>query len=168
MSDKNLHSKSGERKMIKDNLKLTGEVNIVVTDKDGNTVDSRTIPNLVVKSGRDFIASRMIGTSKAVMSHMAIGTDNTAAVANNTTLGTEVERNALSSSAVGTGGDENIVTYVATFGPNEPVANAAVVESGIFNDVTSGDMLCRTTFPVVNKGTDDTLTITWAITINAA
>jgi hypothetical protein len=154
--------------MIKDNLKLTGEVNIVVTDKDGNTVDSRTIPNLVVKSGRDFIASRMIGTSKAVMSHMAVGTDTTAAVANNTTLGTEVERNALSSSAVGTGGDENIVTYVATFGPNEPAANAAVTESGIFNDGTTGDMLCRTTFPVVNKGTDDTLTITWAITINAA
>jgi hypothetical protein len=154
--------------MIKESLTLKGNVKLVLTGPDGTIKEDKEIPNLVVKSGRDFIASRMIGTSKAVMSHMAIGTDNTAAVANNTTLGTEVERNALSSSAVGTGGDENIVTYVATFGPNEPVANAAVVESGIFNDVTSGDMLCRTTFPVVNKGTDDTLTITWTITINAA
>jgi hypothetical protein len=154
--------------MIKESLTLKGNVKLVLTGPDGTIKEDKEIPNLVVKSGRDFIASRMIGTSKAVMSHMAIGTDNTAAVANNTTLGTEVERNALSSSAVGTAGDENIVTYVATFGPNEPVANAAVVESGIFNDVTSGDMLCRTTFPVVNKGTDDTLTITWTITINAA
>ena len=154
--------------MIKDKLKLTGEVNIVVTDKNGKTIDTRTIPNLVVKTGRDFIVSRMIGTSKAVMSHMSIGTSNTTPVANNTTLGTEVARSTLSSSTVGTGGNENVVTYVASFGPNEPVANAAIAESGIFNDGTTGDMLCRTTFPVVNKGTDDTLTISWAITINAA
>jgi hypothetical protein len=26
-------------------------------------------------------------------------------------------------------------------------------------------MLCRTVFPVINKGTNDTMTITWAITI---
>ena len=154
--------------MIKDKLKLTGEVNIVVTDKNGKTIDTRTIPNLVVKTGRDFIVSRMIGTSKAVMSHMSIGTSNTAPVANNTTLGTEVARSPLASSTVGTGGSENVVTYIASFGPNEPIANAAIAESGIFNASTAGEMLCRTTFPVVNKGTDDTLTISWAITINAA
>lgn len=154
--------------MIKENLKLTGNVKLVVTDKDGKVKNEKEIPNLVVKSGRDFIASRMVGTSSDVMSHMAIGTGSTAVDASDTTLETEVARVSLSSSAIGTGGDENVITYQASFGPEVPTSNAAVVEAGIFNDETTGDMLCRTTFAVVNKGTDDTLSITWTITINAA
>lgn len=154
--------------MIKENLKLSGNVKIVVKDKDGKVKNEQEIPNLVVKSGRDFIASRMIGTSADVMSHMAIGTGSTGELAGDTTLAAEVARVVLATSAVGTGGEENIITYQATFGPGTPGSSAAVVEAGIFNDGSAGDMLCRTTFAVVNKGTDDTLSITWTITINAA
>jgi hypothetical protein len=28
-------------------------------------------------------------------------------------------------------------------------------------------MLCRTVFPVINKGASDTLTVTWKVTIEA-
>jgi hypothetical protein len=154
--------------MIKENLKLTGNVKMVLTDKDGNIKSETSIPNLVVKVGRNFIASRMIAATADVMSHMAIGTGSTAAGAAQTVLVTEVARVALTASIVGADPDQNVVTYTATFNPGTPGSAAGVVEAGLFNASTDGTMLCRTTFPVVNKGTDDTLSITWTITINAA
>jgi len=47
------------------------------------------------------------------------------------------------------------------------ISTGAVVEAGIFNNGTigQGDMLARTTFPVVNKGADDILAIEWTITL---
>jgi len=41
-----------------------------------------------------------------------------------------------------------------------------LTEAGIFNASTSGNMLCRTKFDVVNKSATDTLAITWVVTIS--
>jgi hypothetical protein len=43
-----------------------------------------------------------------------------------------------------------------------------VTEAGVFNAATGGDMLCRTVFDVVNKAADDTMAITWTVTLAAA
>ena len=72
--------------MINEDLKLRGDVAIVLKDKDGNVKDSREIHNLVVSAGLEFICSRMAGTSAGVMSHMALGSDTTAAAAGQTDL----------------------------------------------------------------------------------
>ena len=101
----------------------------------------------------------MTGSGNTTMSHMAIGTNNTAAALNNTTLGTESARVALTSSTT----TANVVTYIATFNPGTPSAANAVVEAGIFNAGSGGELLCRTVFDVVNKGTLDTLSITWTV-----
>ena len=37
----------------------------------------------------------------------------------------------------------------------------AVTEAGILNASSSGTLLCRTEFSVVNKGSADSMTITW-------
>ena len=37
---------------------------------------------------------------------------------------------------------------------------------GIFNDDETGTMLCRTVFAVVNKAANDTLSVTWTVTIS--
>jgi len=58
--------------MINDNLKLRGDVAVVVKAKDGKVKDSREIPNLVVSAGLEYICTRMAGTSAFVMSHMAV------------------------------------------------------------------------------------------------
>jgi len=137
-----------------------GEVSIQVFDKDGKLKEKTVIPNLVVQAGRDFIASRIEGVTDAVMSHMAVGTDNTAAANGDTTLGAEVGRVALDS----TGVSNNIVTYTATFPAG--TGTGALTEAGVFNDASAGDMLCRTTFSVVNKAAADSMIITWAITIS--
>jgi hypothetical protein len=72
--------------MINENLKLSGELSIVLKDKDGNVKDTRDIKNLVVNGGLAFIISRMQGTDKAVMSHMALGSSTTATAGDQTDL----------------------------------------------------------------------------------
>jgi len=149
--------------MIQDGLKLKGRLNIVVTDPSGNIKDEREIDNVVVNDGKDFVASRMIGTASTVMSHMAIGTNSgsTAAAVGNTALDTESARVTFSSSPSVT---DNDVTYVANFAAGTPSSATAVTEAGIFNASSGGTMLCRTVFNVINKGSQDALTITWTVT----
>lgn len=149
--------------MITDNLKLKGRVALELRGKDGQVKETREIDNLVVNAGLDFIASRIEGTTKAVMSHMALGSGTTAAAAGNTDLESILgSREALDSTTV----TNNEVVYVSSFEAGD--ATGAVTEAGIFNAVTAGDMLCRTVFSVVNKAADDTLSVTWTITISAS
>tara|TARA_R110002111_G_scaffold252127_1_gene316775 strand:- start:141 stop:599 length:459 start_codon:yes stop_codon:yes gene_type:complete len=152
--------------MINENLKLSGQLNIVLTDKAGIVKEQREVKNLVVDAGLAYIISRMLNTSKSVMSHMALGSGTTAAAASQTDLVTTLgSREALTSSTI-TGSNSEKVVYVATFDAGD--ATGAVAEAGVFNAATSGDMLCRTVFSVVNKQADDTLSVTWTITLAAS
>ena len=145
--------------MINDQIKATGELQVVLTGPDGKVKETKTIPNLVVTTGKNFIAGRMVGTPTA-MSHMAIGAGTGAAAAGDTTLGSELGRVSLTSgSATGA-----VVTYVATFGAGVGTGN--VTEAGILNASSGGTLLCRTVFGLVTKGADDSLSITWTITIS--
>jgi hypothetical protein len=149
--------------MINDNLKLRGDVAIVVKDKDGKVKDSREIHNLVVSSGLEYICSRMAGTSANVMTHMAVGSGTTAASAGQTSLVSALgSREALDSTTA----SSNTITYVSSFEAGE--GTGAVTEAGVFNASSGGTMLCRTVFAVVNKDADDTMSITWTITLTAS
>jgi hypothetical protein len=91
---------------------------------------------------------------------MAIGTGSTAAAASNTALGSQAARTTLTSTTV-SGAD---VTYVDTFAAG--TGTGAITEAGLFNASSSGTMLCRTVFSVVNKGASDSMTITWTVTVS--
>ena len=93
---------------------------------------------------------------------MAIGSADTAAAAGNTALATELNRIALTTD----GGtvSTNTVQYDASW--TSAAAAYAIKEAGIFNAATGGTMLARTTFAVINKGTDDTVSISWTITVS--
>lgn len=145
--------------MLNDQLKVTGDVVVEIIGADGQIKDRREIKNLVVATGKTFIAGRMVGTP-TVMSHMAVGSGSTAAATGDTTLSSSLGRVALTSAT----SSSAVVTYVATFPPG--TGTGAVVEAGVFNDPTTGTMLCRTVFAVVNKGVDDAMSITWAITVS--
>lgn len=149
--------------MIKDTLKLKGELTIVVKDKDGKVKETRKEKNLVVNAGLTYICSRMTSTSASAMTHMAVGSGTTAASGSQTDLVSILGvREPLDSST----SSSNTVTYTSSFEAGE--GTGAVTEAGIFNASTGGTMLCRTTFPVVNKGANDTMAITWTITLSAA
>lgn len=141
-------------------LKAKGSLKVVLTGKDGQVKEEHFFDNLVVTTGKNFIASRMVGTSAAVMSHMAIGSSGTAAAAGDTALGAELGRVALASSSA----SGNVVTYTATFPAG--TGTGAVVEAGLLNAASAGTLLCRTVFAVVNKGADDAMSVTWTVTVS--
>ena len=140
--------------MINDSLKLTGALSI---SKNGVVVQETD--NLVVTAGKEWVADRM-NDANTVMTHMALGTGTTPAAAGDTTLDSELDRNTLSSTTVST----NTIAYGCTWPAGD--GTGAITEAGLFDAVTAGDMLARTVFSVVNKGSSDSITITWTITIS--
>jgi len=148
--------------MINENLKLSGQLSIVVRDKDGNVKEERTEKNLVVTTGLTYIASRMKDATATAMTHMGLGSGTTTEAAGQTDLTTLLgSREALDSTTA----SSNTIAYVASFEAGD--ATGAVTEAGIFNAASGGTMLCRTKFNVVNKAADDTMAVTWTITLAA-
>ena len=158
--------------MINDNLTLTGALTIALNDEVVQETN-----NLVVTSGKNWVAKRMAGQDSN-MTHMAIGTGTTAAAASQTALVTELERNALTVS----GGtvSSNTVQYAATYGAGD--GTGAITEAGIFDTVGSkvDDIAVTaggsgyTSAPTVNVAGSATATATisggvvTAITVTAA
>ena len=147
----------------KDTVALTGQLTISI---NGEIV--KTVKNLVVTAGKNWVASRMNAASAGVMTHMAIGTGTTAAAVGQTALVTEVARVALTTS--GGSVSNNVLTYTATIPADTPdvtaPATAAITEAAVLNAASSGTKLCRTVFTAVNKGELDTMTISWDVTIS--
>ena len=141
---------------------MTGDLSIKKYNKENKLVQEINVPNLVVTAGKQYIAAKVVGytgSSSNVMSHMGIGTTATVPVQTNTTLNNQIARVSLDSFSV----SGTIVTYSATFGPG--VGTGSVVEAGIFNASSGGTMLCHTVFPVVNKDANETIVITWNISV---
>ena len=143
-------------------IKLTGCLDIVLTDALGNIKEKRHVPNTVVTGGKELIAERLVTQSISIghMTHMALGSSNSspanAGAVDIVLVGT---RQTLTPSRSGA-----IITYQCTFGPT--VSTGTIQEAGIFNAATGGTMLCRTVFGTITKGASDTLAISWTVTIN--
>ena len=144
--------------MIIDDLQLTGALQISLNNEIVHQCD-----NLVVTAGKNWVAGRFKdGSIPDEMSHMAIGSADTAPAAGNIALATELNRIALTTD----GGtvSTNTVQYDASL--TSAAAAYAIKEAGIFNAATGGTMLARTTFAVINKGTDATVSISWTISVS--
>lgn len=146
-----------------DLINMKGELQITKKNEVTGAIEQITVPNLVVTVGKEFIAASMLKTtsnSPAAMTHMAIGTGSTAPAAGDTALGTPAgTRQTITGSVTGA-----VVTYSATFAAG--VGTGAITEAGIFNASTGGTMLCRTVFSAVNKGANDSIAITWNVTVS--
>ena len=142
--------------MINENFKVTGAVKIT---KNGEVV--REIPNTIVTAGKNELASLITGNGTA-FGYMAVGTGTTSVVAGDTTLETELDRNATTVS--GGTATSNTIEYETVWNAGD--GTGSITEAGIFNAASSGDMLARTTFSAVNKSASDILTITWTVTIS--
>ena len=153
-------------------LQLTGSLSIVLLGEDMKLKQEIYVPNTIVTTGKDHIASRLGATTVPTkMEYMGIGTNATSVVPGDDDLIAEVGSRIQMS---GTSGQNSVsvlnstVTYSATFPPDNPPATQEIREAAIFNAGTlgTGVMLCRTVFPIVTKQTGDTLTITWAVTVS--
>lgn len=143
-----------------ENVAVKGSLKIHRYNEDNTLVEERSVNNLIVAVGKEVIAARLVGNTLPLFSHMAIGSSNTAATTAQTTLGTELGRVTLDSSTRTT----NAIAYIATFPAG--TGTGTITEAGIFNNVSTGNMLCRTNFNAVNKAAGDTIVITWNVTIS--
>ena len=146
--------------MIIDDLEITGALKI-----SHNNEIVHQCENLVVTAGKNWVASRFKdGSIPDEMSHMALGSGSTAAAAGNTALGTELASSRIALTTDGGTVSNATVQYDATWSSSHEAY--VIKEAGIFNHASAGTMLARTVFDVINKGTDDTVSITWTITVS--
>ena len=145
---------------FQDTIPIRGEVHIVLRDKDGWIQDERIIKNTVTALGDAWVAQRITsGTAGTAMGYMAVGVGTPTSTA----LGSQLDRNALTSTTQGSGADDNDVIYVGDWAAGD--ATGAITEAGIFNGSgTAGTMYVSSSFGVVTKGTTDAMQIIWTNT----
>lgn len=116
--------------------------------------------NLTLSDGKAWIAERITGSSNPA-THIAVGVGSTAPDLADTTLESELFRKALDVS----GGtvNANVATFRSVLAEGE--GTGALTEAGLFLAASGGRMTNRATFPVINKGADDIVTIIWDIEI---
>lgn len=147
---------------MEDTFKLTGKINFKLYDEKGQLKDERDIKNVVVTSGKTYLAAWMAAASQAgqFMQYISLGTGTNAATAADTTLQTE-----LATRVAGTlTSTTNVWQNIAIFGAG--VDTGAITEAGIFSASSAGTMMARQTFGVINKAAGDSLQITWQITLS--
>lgn len=140
--------------MVNDLLSMRGDVVIKLNDEV--VLEKK---NLIVTAGKAFLASAVLNSSTSPFTYMAIGTGTTAAAVTDTALATELTRSAFTTSSVAS----NVVTLTTTYAAG--TGTGTLTEAGILNNSSGGTLLSRVVFSAINKGSADSLTITWTITV---
>ncbi len=147
---------------MEDNFGLKGDVELILRDKNGNIIDQRNIENTIVDTGFDAICAVIGNTTQPNdFAWTGIGTGVVAVQTADTTLGTEVVRVA---NVYGHSAGTKVFTMTADYAAG--VGTGAITESGLLNAASSGTLLNRVVFAVINKGAADTLQVVWTITLS--
>lgn len=145
-------------------IELKGHYFVTLYGAPGEVKAHRAGENVVTTVGKEFVASFLKSAAAAASTftarYMAIGTDATAEAVGNTTLGTELAR--VSGVVSYTSG--GIYEVVATFASG--TGTGAIVEYGLLSSSAAGTLVSRDTEAVINKGANDSLTITYQLTIS--
>jgi len=126
--------------------------------------DIQMVKNMFVTVGKNSLADRLKGaTDKGIITYCALGTGTNAPALGNTTLQTELGRKLISVRSV----SGNIATFQTFFTTAEVIGTLR--EAGLFGDDASttantGTLFCRAAINRV-KSSNDTLTLSWAVTI---
>lgn len=161
--------------VVKEGFKLTGSFHMVHLGPSGEVIQERFVNNLVVSAGKAIVAG-LINSAVSVSSggagafrYLAIGASSSATGAGDTTLGSEFSSNggarALATSLTRTTTTvtndtaQLVVTYTVSAG------TLAVVEAGIFDSSSAGNMLARQPFAIINLSSGDSLQTTWKVAV---
>ena len=130
-------------------------MHLVLRDKDGNIKKEIHKYNTVTTAGKNGAADQiLLSPSLNKPTHMAIGTGSPSGTA----LGTELDRNALTSKTR----SNAVVTMVGDWAAGD--GTGAITEAGVFDAASVGNMWMSASFSVINKGAADTLSISWTLT----
>lgn len=155
---------------MKSDLKLKGQY-ILEHFRDGKLIDKKVIDNLITNAGKAEVAG-LIGSDTTsgltAFDYIAIGTGTTSAAATDTALEAEITTGGGARSAgTGTRTTTNVTNdtfqLVVTF---NFTSSFAITESGVLNASSGGTLLSRTTFSTINVANNDSLQVTWKITVS--
>lgn len=145
-------------------LKVSGYWRMTLYGPSGELKKHVEGHNVVTDVGKEalaaFLASSAAGALQNTFKYIAIGTDSTSEAASNTALGTEIARHTGTASYV----SGAIYQVTATFATGS--GTGAIVEYGLLNSNTGGTLFARDVESVINKGANDTLTVTAQYTIS--
>lgn len=153
----------------KESVELLGTVTIRQFEGDiseGKLISEETHKNLIVSTGKAYIASRLLSHLNSTVAggdiiRLALGSGTTPPALNDITLQSQLDSKPFSSPPTIS---NSTVTFIADFPPGS--ATGAVSEAGLFNGKTPTPvMLNRVVFPVKNKSQYDSFQVIWAITI---
>jgi hypothetical protein len=130
-------------------------MSLTLRDAFGNIKETRSVYNTVTTAGKNGAMDQILASpSLNKPTHMAIGTGTPSGTA----LGTELDRNALTSKTR----SNAVVTMVGDWAAGD--GTGALTEAGVFDASSNGNMWLSTTFSVINKAAGDALQITWTFT----
>jgi hypothetical protein len=147
-----------------DHIQLKGRVHMTLYAADGSIKQECIKDNLVVTTGKAYVASALIAAPANAMTRVAIGTSNSATAVGQTDLqGTELAR------VVATTSNPTSVTALLSASFGAGVGTGTIEEAGIFNATAagpaSGTMFSRYLTGTFTKGATDTLVISWTLTV---
>lgn len=118
---------------------------------------------VVTTAGVNYLVDALQGTVEPEnFKYHGMGTGSAAEASSDTALGTEVESRATGTQVEGA--SANIYRSVATI---TATAARAVTEHGLFSASSSGTMLDRSVFSVINLATGDSIQFTYELTLPA-
>jgi hypothetical protein len=116
--------------------------------------------NLVVTAGRNLVRDLLHGASAAQVTHLALGTGTAAVAASDTTLGTEVFRDTLTSRTAAAG-KLTCVYYLGTGSAN----GNTLSEAGLLTASSGGTLYARALLAsAIAKTSAISATFTWELT----
>jgi len=151
------------KKKLKEKAFPRGELKIVLTHKDTGEEIEKTYRNIVVNVGTELITKRLTGEGNTCeVTYGAVGTDDTAATAADTALGTELARKLLASRTY-TATSAIFILYMSVSEGNGALKEFALYGDGASGTPDSGVLFNRALIDVA-KSTDYSMTIQATIT----
>ena len=145
---------------------LTLGVNVAIEVRDAQTgelLERFEEHNLVTLAARNLIRDFLNnGTGITGISHLAVGTGTAEPNANDTVLGTERHRAAITKKTADSG-KLTIQHYLGTSEAN----GYDLTEAGLLNAAAAGTLFARVKHTAISKTASLTVTYSWVININA-
>jgi hypothetical protein len=145
-------------------IKLSGYYTATLYGPTGELKTQVVGKNVVCTNGKEWLASLLYSCALAAATntakYLAIGSDSTAEAASNTALGTELARNTGTVSYV----SNQIYQVKATFATGVGTGN--IYEYGLLTSSSGGTLISRDTEALITKGANDTLTVTYQLTLS--
>lgn len=150
---------------MKENIKIYGQAEFEIRDKDGNIKDKWSVTNSVMKVGFAQLAL-LAGDATAVpFTYLAVGTSNTAVATSQTALAGEItdsglERHTATISRVTTTETNDTLQLVYLWTAS---GSKTIEEVGIFNAASGVTMLCRALTTTKTLSSGDSFQVTYKV-----